>query len=225
MDPRHQEYVEYYRARLQRAEASRLYPETVAAERALFEAISTASDLEEFARREQEGRLALACAIARVRDVERAEASFYLELEETVRAQPHLEVLRRLDEAPPASAADLNSLVSEIHSRWLLAISGDETLRDEFWGDWKILEDIECDERAEVPGRWRAEREAAVARELERGARHFREHTIPSLRKFVPDYEPDWQQLWQLRHRRLFPLADAVVAERIEGHRRYVGVR
>ena len=225
MEQRHQEYVDYYRARLERAEANKArYPETAAAERALCEAISTAATLEQFREREREGKLSLACAVARTRDVERAEADFYLEIEETVRAQPHLEVLRRLDESPPQTVEDLTTLVTETLDRWNLAISADETLRGEFWGDWKVLEDIECDERAEVPERWREERTRSVAKELERGASHWRDHVIPEMRKFVPDYEPRWKELWEMRHRRRFPLADKVVEGRIADFKRYVGV-
>jgi len=224
MEQRHQEYVDYYRARLARAEANAaLYPHTVEAERALFEAISTAPDLEGFRERERAGQLSLRCAIARIRDVERAEADLYLELEETVRARPYLEVLRLLDESPPRTVEDLTTLVSSTHDRFNREITRDETLRDDFWGEWKVLEDIECDEQAEVPERWRDERGRSVAAERERGALHWRER-IADVRKFVPDYEPDWQLLWEMRHRRRIPLADKVVARRIADHRRYVGV-
>lgn len=225
MDQRHQEYVEYYHARLERAERCPLFPRTAAAERALFQAISTAPSLEDFRRLEQEGKLSLACAVGRAMDVAAAEAAFYTEIEETVRARPHQEVLQRLEQTPPQTVEDLTSVVTEINTRWQLEISRDEMLRDEFWGDWKILEDIECDELAEVPAAWREERREAVARELARGEKSWREQTLPAFRKFVPDFTPDWDALWQLRHRRLFPLADSVVAARIEDHKRYLGVR
>lgn len=225
MDPRHQEYIEYYKVRLSRAESNPLFPRTAAAERALFEAIRTASSLEEFGEREAAGRLSLACAVARAQDEATAEANFYLELEESVRAQPHLEVLRRLQEEPPDSVEQLNALVSATLDRWNLEISGDEMLRDTFWNDWKILEDIECLEQADVPERWRAENRELARRELERGAQHFREHTLPEIRKFVPDYQPDYQGLQEVRHRRRFPVSDAVFNTRVDGHRRYVGAK
>jgi len=224
VDQRHQEYVDYYRARLAKFENNPLYPNCAAAERAMFDAISTASNLEEFGEREAAQKLSLNCAIARVRDTETAEANFYLELQETVRAKPHLEVLERLDQSTPQTVEDLSGMVSEIHVTWQLKISADETLRDEFWGDWKILEDIDCDEQAEVPPRWSEERKAAVSRELKRGAEHYAEHTLPGTRKFIPDYQPNWEELWQIRHRRRFPLADDIVKERIAAHRRYLGV-
>ncbi len=44
------------------------------------------------------------------------------------------------------------------------------------------------------------------------------------MRKFVPDYVPDYDVLWQTRHRRRFPLADDIVAEKIAAHKRYRGI-
>ncbi len=46
MDQRHSEYVAYYESRLAKYEGNPLYPRSAAAERALFDAISTASSLE-----------------------------------------------------------------------------------------------------------------------------------------------------------------------------------
>ena len=106
----------------------------------------------------------------------------------------------------------------------LLRVSMDEYLRSDFWGDWKILEDIEEDERAEVPPRWHEERARAVQRERTRGAEHWREHTLPGARNFFPDYEPDWEALWASRHRRRYPVPDEPVARRITAHKKYVGV-
>ncbi len=224
MDQRHTEYVEYYRARLAKYENNPLYPNLEAAERALFDAISTAATLEEFRERQAQGNLALKCAIARVRDMETAEANLYTELQETVRAAPNLEVLRRLDETAFDNVQDLVSMVSEVHVKWQLEITRDEMLRSEFWNDWKIMEDIECDQQAAVPEDWHDERRRSVASELERCATFWREHTIPEFKKFVPDFAPDWNKLLETRHRRLAPLADDIVTEKIAAHKRLVGV-
>lgn len=224
MDKRHAEYVEYYRARLAKYEGNALYPHSEAAERALFEAISTASSLEEFRERQEQGQLALKCAIARVKDVEAAEAKSYQELNEPIRAQPSLEILQRLEASPPQTVEDLTTLVSETRTSWNLKISADEHLRDEFWGDWKVLEDIECDERAEVPERWRAERQRAINEELEGGAKHYRDITLPAAHDFMPEWQPDHAALWEIRHRRRFPIANDVLEEKITAHKRYWGI-
>jgi len=224
MDQRHQEYVEYYRARMRKYEGNPMYPHSYAAERALFEAISTAASLDEFGDRLRAGKLDVACAIARVRDHAVAESAFYAELEEPVRAAPHLEILQKLDSMTFDNAQDLNSMVTETLTRWNMEISKDEMLLPDFWGDWKIMEDIECDEQAIVPERWHQERRESVANELARGAEHYAQVTIPEARKFFPDYVPRHEQLWETRHRRKIPLADDIVAQRIENHKRYWGI-
>lgn len=223
-DQRHRDYIEYYRARLARRQASAaLYPHALAAEQAMFDAIATAPNLERFGERVHGEGLALACAVARVRDVHTAEANFYEQRRETVRAAPHREVLQALDTSPPTSVEDLNTRVSEILDRWNLKISADEMLRDELWNDFKILEDIEAYRVAQVPPAWSSERKASAQRELDRGREHFESVTLPERRKFVPDWSPDWTSLDEPRHRRCFPVADDVLQRRVAGHREYVG--
>jgi len=224
MDQRHTDYVEYYRVRLARFRADAgLYPHSLAAEEVMFEAISTAPDMEAFGERVHGRGLHVACAVARVRDVHTAEARFYQERGESVRAAPHLEVLRALDEQPPSSPEDLVTLVSQILERWNLRISADEVLRDQLWNDFKILEDIEAYAVAEVQSAWRAERSASAERELRGGREHFEQVTLPKLREFIPDWQPSWDSLWEARHRRCFPVSDEVLTRRIAGHRAYVG--
>lgn len=224
MDQRHAEYVEYYRSRLKKFEGNPMYPHSEAAERAMFDAIATASSLEEFRTRQAEGKLALACAIATVRDEQNAQIAFLTEIQESVRVQPHLEILRNLDSQSYTDVGQVTTMVSEVMTRWNLEIARDETLIAEFWPDWKVLEDIEMLEQAAVPEAWFAERQASHAAAIQRGREHYHGHSLPETRKFVPDYMPDHQALWQPRHRRKVPLADDIVAERIAGHKRYVGV-
>ena len=223
MDQRHQEYIEYYQARLKKYENNPLCPHTAAAERALFEAISTASSIEEFGERVKQGKLNIKCAIALVRDQETARANLYKELEEHVRAGSSLEILQKLDSIE--TVEDLNTMVTDVETRWHGRIAADETTVPEFWGDWKILEDIECDEKAQVPEQYRPERQKAVEEEIRRGTQTWNQETIPNMRKFVPDYEYGWDLLWETRHRRLIPVSDDVLKRRIEDHKRYVGAK
>lgn len=224
MDQRHSEYVEYYRARLKKYEGNPMYPHSEAAEKAMFEAISTASTLEEFGEMVHGQKLPLKCAIALVRDTYTAWAKLYEELEEEVRLQPNLEVLRKLDGMEFDTVMDLNTMVTDVETRWQLRIAEDESLRTEVSGDLKIIEDTVEDEEAEVPDSWKSEREQSVANELKRGREHWNEHTIPEAKKFFPDYSPDWNELWFSRHRRLFPIPDESLKKRIADHKRRVGV-
>ncbi len=226
MDQRHAEYVEYYRARLARCQASAsLYPRTLAAEQAMFDAISTAPDMASFGQRVHREQLPLACAIARAQDVHTAEANFWQQRNEPVRAAPHLEILQAIEAERPSTVQDLVTLVTTISDRWNLRISDDEMLRDDVWNDFKILEDIEAYRVAQVPPAWAAERAQHAQRELDRGREHFEEVTLPERRKFVPDWQPDHQALHEPRHRRLFPVADDVLQRRLDNHREYLGRR
>ena len=151
------------------------------------------------------------------------QANQYKKLQETVRAQPHLEVLQKLDTLQFDNVQDLVSMVSEVEVSWQLKIGADEALRPDFWNDWKIMEDIECNEKAQVPERWHAERKQNVSEERAKGAGHWKEYTIPEMQKFVPDYTPDWDLLLETRHRRLIPLGKNIVKQRTQDHMRYVG--
>jgi len=224
MDQRHSEYVEYYRARLAKYEGNRLFPHSEAAGRAMLEAIATARDLEEFGERVHGLHLNVNCAVALVRDTYTAWAKLYEELGETVRLQPNLEILRNLDANEYTDVMDLNTMVTDVETKWQLRIAEDETLREELWGDLKIIEDTVEYEEAEVPESWRPERAESLRNELCRGREHWEKLTIPEARKFFPDYEPAWDELWQDRHRRLFPVPDESLRRRIADHRRRAGV-
>lgn len=224
MDARHQEYVAYYEARLRNVAGNPLYPHTEAAERALYEAIRTAPDLAAFRERLERDQLEVACAVARVRDQATARAALYDELDEPVRAGPEKAILALLDQRTFTDVQSLTEAVGAIEGEWRARIAADETLIEEFWGDWKILEDIEEREQAIVPHAWHPERLESVAKERRTGAEHYHQHTLPETRKFVPDYQPDYQALGETRHRRKMPVADAIIHRRIAGHRRYRGL-
>ncbi|MBL4632858.1 MAG: hypothetical protein JKY56_03245 [Kofleriaceae bacterium] len=223
MEQRHSEYVEYYRARLQRYEGNVLYPHSAAAEKAIFDAISGCQTLEDFEQIDAQQQLTLRCAIALVRDKYTAESQLYLELQETVRAQPGLQILANLDGSPPATSAELTTMVNDIETQHQLKIAEDETLISSFWGDFKIMEDIEEDEMASIPPQWQSQAQESIAKELAHGAKSFSEVTLVEARKFFPNYQPNWDDLSEPRHRRKVPLPDEVFAARITNHKKYVG--
>lgn len=224
MDQRHQEYLAYYEARLRNVAGNPLYPHTEAAERALCDALRSAPTLEAFRERLEREKLEVACAVARVRDQATARAALYDELEEPVRAGPEKAVLALLDSRAFTDVQSLTEAVGAIEGEWRQRIAADETLIEELWSDWKILEDVEECEQAIVPHAWHPERLERAARERRTGAEHHHQVTLPETRKFIPDYQPDYQALWQVRHRRKMPLADLIVQRRIACHRRYRGI-
>jgi hypothetical protein len=223
MDQRHAEYVEYYRVRAQKYQNNPFFPHSAAAEQALYNAIATASSLEEFGERLRAGHLNVACAVARQRDIATAEANFFQARNEVVREAPWREILANLDANHYTDVLDLNTMVTSVLDKWNLKISEDEMLRGDFATDWKIMEDIETDEQTDVPDEWHAERQQSHAEELERGRTHFHDITLPEWRKFIPHYQPNWAILSQPRHRRHFLVSDDVFNYRIHQHMRYCG--
>lgn len=223
MDQRHAEYVEYYRVRAQKYQNNPFFPHSAAAEQALYNAIATASSLEEFGERLRAGNLNVACAVARQRDVATAEANFYQARNEVVREAPWREILANLDANTYTDVLDLVTMVTAVMDKWQLKISEDEMLRPTFGNDWKIMEDIEVDEHGEVPQEWHAERREHMQRELTRGREHFQGVSLPEWRKFIPHYQANWAILSQPRHRRHFPVSDDVFNYRISMHVRYCG--
>jgi len=224
MEQRQREYVEYYRVRYRKVQDSSLYPHTAQAELEMLRAIESAPSLEAFGDLVRERALNVKVAVARVRDEQIARVNHYLERKEKVRAGSALEILRTLDERDFDDVMELSSMVTDVETRWMNRISADEHLIEEFWGDWKILEDIECDEHAEVPERWKAERRAAAQREIVRGNESWRDHGLPNIRKFDPSYTANHDLLREPRHRRKVPIGDGAFERRIVGHKRYLGV-
>jgi hypothetical protein len=224
MDPRHADYVSYYEARARRYAGDPLYPRSAEAERRLYEAIRGCARLEDFRTVVETQKPELACAVARTLDQAAARAEQFRALAEPVRARGPEEIL-----AAAAGAADvvqLVSLVGEIMTRNSLAITVDEFV-DRFGGDFKILEDIEVDTAIvdQVPGEWKPELAEGIADNLDRGRQHYQKHTRPQAQKWAAGWELDHAQVWEERHRRKIPEPDAVVARRIEQHRRYLGMK
>lgn len=222
MDQRHREYVEYYRARFRRYEGDAVYPRMREAERAMLDAIETAPDLETFGERVRSGSLHVRCAVALVLDQEEARARLYESLDEPVRARPHRQVVECLSNGDIRDVGELNTLVSKILDAGNIPISADEVLRDELWNDLKVLEDVQCWSEAEVPDEWRAERAEFVKETLARLSESIRTRTT-EMRKFDPAYAPDWDALWQARHRRRLTVPDATLHRRIDEHRKAGG--
>ncbi|NLH50471.1 MAG: hypothetical protein GX444_17990 [Myxococcales bacterium] len=223
MDQRHQEYLEYYRVRLQKFEGNPLFPRSEAAERAMFEAIRDAVDLAAFGKRVLGEHLHVNCAVAYVYDTSKAWADLYLSIKEPVRAKPFQEILAALDAKEFTDVNELNSMASDIQTRWNIPISMDELLRNTFWPGWTVLENLEVWAAAEVPAAWRAERDGWIAEQNLEGKKLWRENTLAEARKFDPNYCPNWDLLWEERHRRLIPVADEHLRRRIAEYRQYVG--
>ncbi len=223
MDQRHQEYLAYYEARMRKYIGNPFFPHSEAAERAMYEAIRDTADLAAFGVRVREEHLHVNCAVAYLRDTSTAWANLYVELNEPVRAKPYQEILEALAAREYTDVVELNSMASEILTRWQIPVSMDEWLRTTFWPDWMVLETLEVQAEAEVPASWRAERDEWIAEQHREGKENWQKHVLGEARKFDPQYQTNWDLLWEDRHRRLFPVPDEQLRKRTKQYRRYVG--
>ncbi len=224
MEQRHKEYIAYYKARMKKYEGDPDYTNTYAAEKALYEAITTAPTLEEFGERVKEKALNVQVSVGLVKDEATLRADFYTRLNEPIRAAPHLEILENLAKTTYTDVLDLNTMVGDVETRWQIKIAMDETLVEEFYTSWKILEDIEDAEFSQVPERWKTEQERFVRKEFESMRQMWDTHTIPNARKMDPHYTPNILELYEARHRRKVPFEDAPFQRRVAGFRRGTGV-
>ena len=220
MEERHKQYIKYYEARMKKYEKSKMYPRSYKTEKALFEAISSVSDLKEFKTKLEEENLAVKNAVALTKDKETAFKELYHKLKEFVRAKSSEDILEKIDEAK--TDQDVVIIVTDIDQKNSVKIAVD-LFTDEFYGDFKVLEDIEVWENAEVPDEWKVEIRESVQRDIEKGRKDWQESVLPNNRNWDSNWNFNYDLVWEECHRRLIPFPDEIVKERIEQHKNYRG--
>lgn len=221
MDQRHAEYIDYYKARMKKYEGNPLYPNSYASEKALYDAIAGITDLEEFKTKMQQGNLHTKNAIALVKDQETAEKKHWEDLKEPIKAKGCASVLAVID-----SFNDVMTMITEtnnIRQKNSLEQSVDGFI-DGFYSDFLALENIEVYEKADVPSRWRAEREDSIREMKADGKKLFAEVTLPRAREWDPNWKWNHELVWEDRHRRVIPVPDETIRRRIPQHKNYLGV-
>lgn len=222
MEERHQQYIKYYEARMKKYKNSKLYMRSYETEKALYDAISAVSDLKDFKTKLEEGNLAVENAIALTKDKETAFKELYNKLKEFIRAQSSEEILEKIDEAK--TDQDVVNIVTDIEQKNSIKISID-LFTDEFYSDFKVLEDIEVWGKAEVPDVWRKEINENIQDDIAKGRKQWGEDILPNNRNWDPDWNFDYDLIWEDRHRRLIPVPDDVVKKRIGQHKNYRGTK
>ena len=111
MEQRQQEYLEYYRVRMEKYRNDPVFTNSFQAEKAICEALESSSTLEEFKEKMERGQLALNNAKAQVRDKETARKKLNDELLEKIRVKSSERILDMLDSA--TSDMDIISKVNE----------------------------------------------------------------------------------------------------------------
>ncbi|BDZ69113.1 hypothetical protein [Methanobacterium ferruginis] len=222
MEKRHQEYMEYYQARLKKYENNPLYPHSYHSEKELYEAIANSENLDEFGRKVEDGNLAVENAIALVKDQETARKKLYQELKEEIRLHAPLRILDVIDTLK--TDLELTNTVSEIEGEVSNEIALD-LFTEEIYYDLLSLEEIEVFQSAEVPDEWKQEINQDYPQELiTMGREDWNESVIPNAHKWDPEWQYTFDLIWEERHRRLIPIPDEVLKKRIEQFKIYRGI-
>ncbi|MGC9517153.1 MAG: hypothetical protein ACP5C3_05585 [Methanomicrobiales archaeon] len=222
MDQRHQEYIDYYKSRMIKYEKNPLYKNSFETEKALYEAITSSKDLEEFGHKVEEGNLAVKNAIALVKDQEKARENQFKEMKEYVRLKAPQKILEIIDSVQ--SDMELVEKISEIEAKVNIEISLD-LMTDYFYNDFSILEEIEVYSSAEVPEKWHEDLNNRYPQEMiSLGRESWIKDVLPSVIDWDPNWKFDFDLIWQERHRRLIPIKDEIVNRRVEQFKEYRGL-
>ena len=222
MDQRHEEYVGYYRARAAKYAADPAYADTAAAEAELLKSIEEAPDLESWGVEMQRRNLNVACAVALARDHARAEAAFFDEIFEPVRAAGGKRLMAELTSAEGLTAADVAARVGGIYDENRKEVAIDE-LERVFEGDMYVLEELEILQTAEIPGEWRAFYDDAAADYVKDGRENWTKSVLPAHRMWDPNWRFKPEKIWETRFRRRIPITDEVLRRRLAQYPNYRG--
>lgn len=208
-----EEYKAYYEIRAERYANNPNYKHSYEAEKKLSEAMQSCNELIEF--KEKIGDLNEKCANALIRDKYLMRKAFYEEFQETVRVKAVNRILEK--EPDMATTIDIASMINEEENKGSIEISMDEANR-ELIHAWKLLDDIEVYENAEVPSEYKSDMKETVNECKE------------SLNKSVEQLEENnshWEQGWKLkpdvvleaRHIRLLPYSEEHIKEQLQKYK------
>jgi hypothetical protein len=119
---------------------------------------------------------------------------------------------------------DIVNKVSEIENQVSKEISID-LFTTQFSDDLDILEEIEVYKNAQVPDEWKKKINQEIPNEMIRGGHDdWHSHVIPQAQILKPDWEFEFDLLWENRHRRLLPFSDEILKKRIQQFKDYRGI-
>ncbi len=205
-----EEYTAYYRARMQRYEGNPLYAHSHASEKALYEAMASCRELGEF--KDKLGDLNIRNAIALVKDQAAARKKAYEAMKEPLRARGPAEILEKIDAA--RTDMEVVRITSEIEQKNSNEISIDG-FTDVFYYGFLYLEHIEVYETAQVPGKWKSQREGYRA-EYVKSLKELYDTVERDARNWRPDWNFRYETVLEERHRRRIPVPDEALKRRIE---------
>ena len=204
-----QEYKDYYRVRYERYKDDPDYPNIAANEKKIHEAMESCNELEEF--RDKLGNLNELNAVCLVKDQEQMRLNHFQEMKEDVRALAPKRILTRAANA--TTPDEIITISMEETNKNSIEISMDEAVRE--FHDWKLLEDLEIYETAEIPDKWKSD-----YAEYASDCRKRIKERFTDLEKNNESWEAGWKLNLDLnlepRHRRLLPYPDEEVTSRLQ---------
>jgi len=222
MDQRLQEYLDYYKIRMNKYKDHPLYQNSYESEKRMYDALNSCENLEEFRSKLADENLPLKNAVALTKDKSLARKELYENIKEVVRKKAPEQILAMIEAVQ--SVNELTKRANEIEAAVGIEISID-LLTSYFYSDFIALENIEVWQHAEIPAEWQKEiHEEWVNETIAEGKKLWEEVVVPESQKWQPDWKFNFELIWEERHRRLIPVSDDMVEKRIQQFKTYRGI-
>ncbi|MBK8953284.1 MAG: hypothetical protein IPM85_14440 [Chitinophagaceae bacterium] len=199
-----QDYKQYYLLRMKRYEGNPVYSESYFSEKAIYDAVSSCSTLEEF--RQKLGDLNEKNAIALIIDEYTIRQTYYLEMNDPIRAEGCSRIINTAKNS--SNVTELITLVSEEENKTSLALTADTIYP---FTDSGYLERITVWMEADVPDRYKAQYHK-YAEEEKVNLRKAYAETEKEIGNWQPGWKFNFDRINEVRHRRLLPFPDGVTA-------------
>lgn len=198
-----EEYKQYYFLRMKRYEGNNDYANTYAAEKRLFDIISSCTVLDEF--KDKIGNANEQVARALVTDEQHIRLRHYEEMKETVKAGSCRRILDLINSC--STVSELISMVNEEQNRLNLAVTVDTIYP---FDDMLYLENLEIWEQAEVPAGYK-DKYAGYANEERQRISDAYAGIEKEMNNWHPGWRFDFSKIEEERHRRLLPYSSEVL--------------
>lgn len=212
MDKILEDYKAYYLTRSKRYANNPHFKRSAQAEKNLSDAMQACSSMNDAMGGGEMAKLAQLCATALLLDQSQYRNEVYTELKETIRAKGHANLLSKCSSID--NTTDLVRESTEILLNNSKEISEDLGTVSYFKSSLSKLEEIEEYENAEVPSGYQDEMKRGAARSKEE-LKNSLATSQEEFRKYHPNYQFNWDILWEDRHRRMIPLPDDILTKRI----------
>lgn len=221
MDTRQKEYLDYYKARMEKYRNNPMYANSFLSEKAFCDALESAASIEEFGDIVNKEKLPLKNMLALIRDKETARLTLNREIKEPIRAKSSEIILGILDaaESDMQLIGDINHIENKVNAEVSL-----DMMHDAFFIDFPMLENIEVWRNAEIPDEWKKENEEYIKEALQNERKAWREDFLPAAHNIDPNWNFNIDAIWEARHRRVIPFPDEIIKKRLEQFKELKGI-